>query len=183
VSYEEVFPTVQGRADIILRRGYKTIVCQVTVTTLVEYEVESIRKCLNGNFAHRRHLNQPQEAGTDSIGFGLKWRQIQITPRRGIRSVTHLVLARVGPSFFIKSFPVRPPIPRPRDLENVQCRDAFIQFPSVMVRKPCRLASNSFLTHSTVESLSKLLLHGWRTAAANQFFAVTIHSLFSTSGG
>jgi hypothetical protein len=100
VSYEEVFPAVQGRADIILRRGYKTVVCQVTVTTLVEYEVESIRKFLNGDFAHRRHFNQPQEAGTDSIGFGLKCRQNQITPRQGIRSVTHLVLAPVRPKLF-----------------------------------------------------------------------------------
>jgi hypothetical protein len=44
VSYEELFPAVQGRADIVLRRGNQTIACQVTVTTPVRFEIESVRK-------------------------------------------------------------------------------------------------------------------------------------------
>ena len=52
VSYEELFPEVQGRADIVLRRGSQTIVGQVTVETPAEYEVNSIRKFLQTSSTH-----------------------------------------------------------------------------------------------------------------------------------
>jgi hypothetical protein len=69
VSYEEHFPPVQGRADIVLRRGNQTIICQVTVTTPVEFEAESICKFLKTSIGHialvsinRRKLNRIQQA-------------------------------------------------------------------------------------------------------------------------
>ena len=69
VSYEELFPQVQGRADLVLRRGSLTIVCQVTVSTQVAYEVESLRKFLQARVpriavvsSHRKKLSQIQEA-------------------------------------------------------------------------------------------------------------------------
>ncbi len=52
VSYEEHFPAIQGRADIVLRRGNQTIICQVTVTTPVEFEAESVRKFLKAGIGH-----------------------------------------------------------------------------------------------------------------------------------
>jgi len=67
VSYEEHFPAVQGRADIVLRRGNQTVICQVTVTTPVEFEAESICKFLKAGIGHialisinRRKLNRIQ---------------------------------------------------------------------------------------------------------------------------
>lgn len=81
VSFEELFPELQGRADIVLRRGSQTIICQVTVTTQVEYEVESLRKFLPANFSqvavissNRKKLGQIQqqltEAGSPSAKVG-----------------------------------------------------------------------------------------------------------------
>lgn len=65
VSYEEHFPAVQGRADLVLRRGSQNIACQVTVTTPVKFEAESVRKFGAAGFAHiavvsttKRKLNQ-----------------------------------------------------------------------------------------------------------------------------
>ncbi len=73
VTYEELFPEVQGRADIVLRRGGQTIICQVTVTTQVEYEVASIHKFLQTSVTHiavvsnnRKKLGQIREALGDT---------------------------------------------------------------------------------------------------------------------
>jgi len=80
VSLEEHFPMVQGRADMVLRRGRQTIVGQVSVTTPVEYEVASIQKFLRLKFTHlavisinRKKLNQIQQAlaetGSPAVEF------------------------------------------------------------------------------------------------------------------
>ena len=82
VTFEEIFPAIQARSDIVLRRGNKTIAAQVTVTTPVKYEVESVRKLLKASFAHiavissnRKKMNLIQQtlAGsgdlTERIGF------------------------------------------------------------------------------------------------------------------
>jgi guanylate kinase len=79
-SYEELFPAVQARADVVLRRGNRTIVCQVSATTPVEFEVDSVRKFLKLDFTHiavvsinRKKLNHIQEALADivspTVGF------------------------------------------------------------------------------------------------------------------
>jgi hypothetical protein len=52
VSFEELVASSQGRADVVLRRGNRSIACEITVTTPVEYEVGNLTKCLNGNFGH-----------------------------------------------------------------------------------------------------------------------------------
>jgi hypothetical protein len=53
VSPGEVsFPEVHGRADIVLERGKRKIIGQVTVTTPVKYEVESIEKFLKAGVTH-----------------------------------------------------------------------------------------------------------------------------------
>lgn len=81
VSYEVLFPEVQGRADIVLRRGSLTIVCQVTVTTPVDYEIESIRKFLQTSFTriavvsmNRKKLGHIRDAlgdiGNQSVRVG-----------------------------------------------------------------------------------------------------------------
>ena len=80
VSYEEHFPTVQARADVVLRRGDQTIVCQVSATTPAEFEAESVRKFFKLDFTHiavvsinRKKLNHIQEAladtDTPTVGF------------------------------------------------------------------------------------------------------------------
>ncbi|MEJ0091324.1 MAG: type IV secretion system DNA-binding domain-containing protein [Limisphaerales bacterium] len=46
VTYEELFPEIQARADIVLRRGKQTIICQVSATTPAEFEADSVRKFL-----------------------------------------------------------------------------------------------------------------------------------------
>ena len=73
VTYEELFPDVQGRADIVLRRGRLTIICQVTVATQVSYEVDSLRKFLQTPVARiavvavsRKKLGQIREAFGDA---------------------------------------------------------------------------------------------------------------------
>jgi hypothetical protein len=76
------FPEVHGRADILMLRGRKKIVGQVTVTTPAKYEVASIRKFLNVGLTHiavisinRKKLNliqQTLEKGggkTDIVGY------------------------------------------------------------------------------------------------------------------
>jgi hypothetical protein len=62
------FPEVHGRADILLERGGKKIIGQVTVTTPAKYEVESIRKFLKAGLSHiavisinRKKLNLIQQ--------------------------------------------------------------------------------------------------------------------------
>ena len=69
VSYEELFPEVRGRADVVLRRGSLTVICQVSVTTQVEYEAASVRKFLQTSFrqiavvsSNRKKLGQIREA-------------------------------------------------------------------------------------------------------------------------
>jgi hypothetical protein len=52
VTYEQHFPPIQARADIVLRRGKHHIVVQVTVTTPAEYEADSVRKFLKASFTH-----------------------------------------------------------------------------------------------------------------------------------
>ena len=80
VSYEEHFPVIQARADVVLRRGSQTIVCQVSATTPPEFEAESVRKFLKLSFTHiavisinRRKLGHIQEAlgrtGGENIGY------------------------------------------------------------------------------------------------------------------
>jgi hypothetical protein len=67
---------------VFLSRGNQTIVAQVTVTSRVEYEVERIRRLLQGGFAHiamvsvnRKKLNLIQQALSaearlsDGVGF------------------------------------------------------------------------------------------------------------------
>jgi hypothetical protein len=80
VSYEEHFPTVQARADVVLRRGNQMIICQVSATTPAEFEAESVRKFLRLDLTHiavvsinRKKLNYVQEALADAerltVGF------------------------------------------------------------------------------------------------------------------
>ena len=68
------------RADVVLRRGNRTIVCQVSATTPVEFEADSVRKFLKLDFTHiavvsinRKKLNHIQEALADivspTVGF------------------------------------------------------------------------------------------------------------------
>lgn len=52
VSYEEHFPPIQARADIVLRRGKQFVVGQVTVRTPTAYEADSVRKLLKASFTH-----------------------------------------------------------------------------------------------------------------------------------
>jgi hypothetical protein len=51
--------------------------------------------------------------------------------------------------------------------ENVQCRSVFIQFKRALVHQPrCQvLASNTCLTHGTVESPAKLLFQQFHCIA------------------
>lgn len=80
VSYEELFPAVQARADVVLRRGNQSIICQVSATTPPDFEAESVRKFLKLSFTHiavvsinRRKLNRIQEVlgdtGGKSVGY------------------------------------------------------------------------------------------------------------------
>jgi len=80
VSYEELFPAIQARADVVLRRGNQTVICQVSATTPTEFEVSSVRKFLKLDFTHvavvstrRKKLGNIREslAGTDGgmVGF------------------------------------------------------------------------------------------------------------------
>ncbi|MEY4387680.1 MAG: hypothetical protein RLY20_2963, partial [Verrucomicrobiota bacterium] len=82
VTYEESFPAVQGRADVVLRRGKQMIICQVSVGSPISYEVESIHKFLRADCAHialvsgnRKKLNLIQQTlgslGTQAnkVGF------------------------------------------------------------------------------------------------------------------
>ncbi len=75
VSYEEHFPIVQARADVVLRRGDQTIICQVSATTPAEFEAESVRKFLKLDLTHiavvsinRKKLNHIQAALADTGG-------------------------------------------------------------------------------------------------------------------
>jgi hypothetical protein len=52
VAFEEFVGDTQGRADVVLRRGDRSIACEITVTTPVEYEVGNLTKCLKGKFTH-----------------------------------------------------------------------------------------------------------------------------------
>jgi len=52
VAFEEFVGDTQGRADVVLRRGDRSIACEITVTTPVEYEVGNLTKCLQGKFSH-----------------------------------------------------------------------------------------------------------------------------------
>jgi len=76
------FPEVHGRADIVLQRGKKKIIGQVTVTTPVKYEAESVEKFLKAGVTHiavisinRKKLNLIQETlgdgggKADTVGF------------------------------------------------------------------------------------------------------------------
>jgi len=80
VSYEEHFPEVQARADVVLRRGNQSIICQVSATTPPEFEADSVRRFLKLNFTHigvvsinRRKLDHIQQAlgdgGGKNVGF------------------------------------------------------------------------------------------------------------------
>ena len=80
VSYEEHFPAVQARADVVLRRGDQTIICQVSATTPPEFEAGSVRKFIKLNFTHiavvsinRKKLDHIREAladaGSQIVGF------------------------------------------------------------------------------------------------------------------
>jgi len=82
VSYEEHFPPIHARADIVLRRGKQFIIGQVTVTTPAEYEAASVQKFLMANFTHiavisvsRQKLNRIRQvliaagANTKNVGF------------------------------------------------------------------------------------------------------------------
>jgi hypothetical protein len=46
VSYEELFPSVHARADVVLRLGDQTVYCQISDTTPTPFEAESVRKLL-----------------------------------------------------------------------------------------------------------------------------------------
>jgi len=76
------FPEVHGRADILLVRGSKRIIGQVTATTPAKYEVASIRKFLKAGLTHiavisinRKKLNLIQQllekggGKTDTVGY------------------------------------------------------------------------------------------------------------------
>jgi hypothetical protein len=82
VSYEEHFPAVHARADLVLRRGRQYIIGQVTVTTPAEYEAASVQKFLMASFTHiavisvsRQKLNRIRQtliaagANTKNVGF------------------------------------------------------------------------------------------------------------------
>jgi hypothetical protein len=67
-SIEELVPS-GGRVDVVLRRGDRTIACEVSVTNTVEYEVANVAKCLHAGFNHvasvcrnRKKLARIQEA-------------------------------------------------------------------------------------------------------------------------
>jgi hypothetical protein len=73
---------VHGRADILMERGGKKIIGQVTVTTPAKYEVESIHKFLKAGLTHiavisinRKKLNLIQQilekggGKTDTVGY------------------------------------------------------------------------------------------------------------------
>jgi hypothetical protein len=67
-SVEELVPS-GGRVDVVLRRGDRTIACEVSVTNTVEYEVANVAKCLQAGFNHvasvcrnRKKLARIQEA-------------------------------------------------------------------------------------------------------------------------
>jgi Type IV secretion-system coupling protein DNA-binding domain len=68
VTFEEFVSSGKGRADVVLRRGNRSIACEITVTTPVEYEVGNLTKCLKADFSHivaisknRKKLNRIQE--------------------------------------------------------------------------------------------------------------------------
>jgi DNA segregation ATPase FtsK/SpoIIIE-like protein len=73
------FPEVHGRADIVMERGSKKIIGQVTVTTPAKYEVESILKAGLTHIAvisiNRKKLNLIQQifekggGKTDIVGY------------------------------------------------------------------------------------------------------------------
>jgi hypothetical protein len=82
VSYEEDFPPIHARADIVLRRGKQFIIGQVSVTTPAEYEAASVKKFLMASFTHiavisvsRQKLNLIRKglidagANTKNVGF------------------------------------------------------------------------------------------------------------------
>jgi hypothetical protein len=80
VCYEEHFPSIEARADVVLRRGKQSIICQVSAKTPPKYEAKSVLKFLKLDFTHiavvsinRRKLNRIQESlsGADikQVGF------------------------------------------------------------------------------------------------------------------
>ncbi len=80
VSPEELFPAVHGRADVVLRRGGQTIICQVSATTSAEFEADSVRKFLKLEVTHiavvsvsRKKLNHIRQALSDAGGQTVGW--------------------------------------------------------------------------------------------------------------
>lgn len=52
VTIEEFVLDGGGRADVVLRRGERTIACEISVTTTVEHEIGNVTKCLKAGFKH-----------------------------------------------------------------------------------------------------------------------------------
>ena len=50
VSSEESVLDGQGRVDLVLRRGTRTVACEICVTNTADYEVHNVRKCLEAGF-------------------------------------------------------------------------------------------------------------------------------------
>jgi hypothetical protein len=51
VTQEEAVPSGRGRVDVVVRRGNRTVACEISVKCPVKYEVGNIHKCLAGGFA------------------------------------------------------------------------------------------------------------------------------------
>jgi hypothetical protein len=87
VTYEEPLPAGQGRPDVILRRGKLSIACEVSMTTLVEDEVDHIVKRIAAGFTHvvsvsanRKKLAKIQEQTATKISADLLQKTHFLTP-------------------------------------------------------------------------------------------------------
>ena len=74
VTIEESVLGGQGRVDVVLRRGEQSIACEISVTTVVDYEVGNVAKCLMAGFKHvavicvnRKKADRIQQAVGEAI--------------------------------------------------------------------------------------------------------------------
>ena len=64
-----------GRIDVALENGVIKVACEVAVTNTVEYEVQSVQKCLSAGYdqvivlsVNEQHLNEIERAAASTIG-------------------------------------------------------------------------------------------------------------------
>jgi DNA helicase HerA-like ATPase len=74
VGVEQVILNGHGQVDLVLKRGSRSIACQISVKNSVEYEAANARKCLEEGFAHvaivsedRRKLEKIRETAISSL--------------------------------------------------------------------------------------------------------------------